>query len=136
MKVSCSLRSRNLNYLNQQITRRASVEHMTDRGEGINNNLNNLVQQHCARNNTASAQGNKTMLNYLNYLNQFVRYFLDHRAEYLWGDAVEALAIGNNTYTTHLYGAGREENTLVLRGKEALRTGFAAEKDDGVEFRR
>ena len=61
---------------------------------------------------------------------------LNHRAKDFWGNTVKALAVGNNTYATHLYGARREENTLVLRGKEALRTGFAAEKDDGVEFRR
>ena len=57
-----------------------------------------------------------------------VCYFLDHRAEDFWGDAVEALAVGYNAYATHLYGAWREENTLVLRGKETLWAGFAAEE--------
>ena len=65
-----------------------------------------------------------------------VCYFLNHRAEYSWGDTVEALAVGNNAYATHLYGARREENTLVLRSKEALRTGFLSEKHYCVEFRR
>ena len=65
-----------------------------------------------------------------------VCYFLNHRAEYLWGNAVKALAVGNNTYAAHLHGARREQNTLVLRGKEALRAGFAAEEHDCVEFRR
>ena len=65
-----------------------------------------------------------------------VCYLLNHRAEYLWGNAVKALAVGYNTYATHLYGARREENTLVLWGKETLRAGFATEEDDGVEFRR
>ena len=61
---------------------------------------------------------------------------MDHRAEDLWGDTVKALLVGNNTYATHLYGARREENTLVLRGKEALRARFATEEHDCVEFRR
>ena len=65
-----------------------------------------------------------------------VCYLLNHRAEYSWGDTIETLAVGNNTYATHLYGARREENTLVLRGKETLRTRFSAEEDDCVEFRR
>ena len=62
-----------------------------------------------------------------------VCYLLNHRAEYLWGDTVEALAVGNNAYTTHLYGAWREENTLILWRKETLRAGFAAEEDDCVK---
>jgi hypothetical protein len=53
---------------------------------------------------------------------------LDHRTEYFWGDTVEALAVGDNAYATHLYGARREENTLVLWSKETLRTGFLSEK--------
>ena len=57
-----------------------------------------------------------------------VCYFLDHRAEYLWGDAIETIAISYNAYTTHLHGTWREENTLVRRGKEALRARFAAEE--------
>ena len=67
---------------------------------------------------------------------EWVCYFLNHSTQHFWGDTVEALAVGNNTYATHLYGARREENTLVFRRKETLRTGFAAEEDDGVEFRR
>ena len=65
-----------------------------------------------------------------------VCYLLNHITEYFWRNTVKALLVGNNTYATHLYGARREENTLVLRGKEALRARFAAEEDDGVEFRR
>ena len=65
-----------------------------------------------------------------------VCHLLNHRAEDFWGDAVEALAVGHNAYATHLYGAWREKNTLVLRGKETLRAGFAAEEHDCVEFRR
>ena len=65
-----------------------------------------------------------------------VRYFLNHITEYFWRNTVEAIAIGNDAYTTHLHGARREENTLVLRGKEALRARFAAEEHDCVEFRR
>ena len=65
-----------------------------------------------------------------------IRNLLNHRAKDFWGDTVKALLVSHNTYATHLYGARREENTLVLRGKEALRAGFAAEEDDGVEFRR
>ena len=65
-----------------------------------------------------------------------VCHLLNHRAEYSWGDTIETLAVGNNTYATHLYGARREENTLVLRGKEALRARFATEEHDCVEFRR
>ena len=62
-----------------------------------------------------------------------VCYFLDHITEDFWGDAVEALAVGHNAYATHLYGAWREQNTLVLWSKENLRAGFAAEEDDGVK---
>ena len=65
-----------------------------------------------------------------------VCYFLDHRAEDLWGDAVEALAVGHNAYATHLYGARREENTLILWSKEALRAGFFSKEYYCVEFRR
>ena len=65
-----------------------------------------------------------------------VCYLLNHRAEDFWGDTVEALAVGHNAYATHLYGARREENTLILWRKETLRAGFATEEDDGVEFRR
>ena len=65
-----------------------------------------------------------------------VCYLLNHITEYFWRNTVEALAVGHNTYATHLYSARREEDTLVLRGKEALRTGFAAEEHDCVEFRR
>ena len=65
-----------------------------------------------------------------------VCYLLNHITEYFWRNTVETLAVGNNAYTTHLYGARREENTLVLRGKEALRARFAAEEHDCVEFRR
>ena len=57
-----------------------------------------------------------------------VCYLLNHRAEYSWGDTIETLAVGYNTYATHLYGARREENTLILWSKEALRTGFATEE--------
>ena len=64
-----------------------------------------------------------------------VCHFLNHRAEDFWCDAIITLAIGHNAYATHLYGARREENTLVLRGKEALRARFAAEEHDCVEFR-
>ena len=65
-----------------------------------------------------------------------VCYLLNHITEYFWGDTVEALAVGNNAYTTHLYGARREENTLILWSKEALRTGFLSKKHYCVEFRR
>ena len=65
-----------------------------------------------------------------------VCHFLNHRAEYFWRNTVKALLVSHNTYATHLYGARREENTLVLRGKEALRARFAAEEHDCVEFRR
>ena len=66
-------------------------------------------------------------------LYDFVRHLLNHRAEHLWGDAVEALAVGHNAYAAHLHGARREENTLVLWSKKTLRTGFAAEEDDCVK---
>ena len=36
-------------------------------------------------------------------LYDFVRYFLDHRAEDFWGDAVETLTVGYNANTRHLY---------------------------------
>ena len=65
-----------------------------------------------------------------------VCYFLNHRAEYSWGDTVKALAVGYDAYAAHLHGARREENTLVFRRKETLRARFAAEEDNGVEFRR
>ena len=65
-----------------------------------------------------------------------VCHFLNHRAEYFWRNTVEALAVGHNTYTTHLYGAWREENTLILRRKEALWSRFLSEKHYRVEFRR
>ena len=57
-----------------------------------------------------------------------VCYLLNHRAEDFWCDAIITLAVGHNAYATHLHGARREENTLVLRGKEALRAGFLSEK--------
>ena len=55
-------------------------------------------------------------------------YLLNHRAKDFWGDTVEALAVGHNTYATHLYGTWREENTLILWRKETLRTRFLSEK--------
>ena len=65
-----------------------------------------------------------------------VCYLLNHITEYFWRNTVETLSVGHNAYTTHLYGARREENTLVFRSKETPRARFAAEEDDGVEFRR
>ena len=65
-----------------------------------------------------------------------VCYFLNHRAEYSWGDTVKALAVGYDAYAAHLYSTWREKNTFILRRKETLRARFAAEEDDGVEFRR
>ena len=62
-----------------------------------------------------------------------IRHLLNHSTQHFWGDTVEALAVGHNAYATHLYGARREENTLVLRGKEALRARFAAEEHDCVK---
>ena len=58
---------------------------------------------------------------------------LNHRAKDFWGDTVKALLVSHNTYATHLYGARREENTLVFRSKETLRTGFSAEEHDCVK---
>ena len=69
-------------------------------------------------------------------LNYFVCHFADDVAEFGWGEAVKTLTVGDNAYATHLYGARREQNTLVFRRKETLRTGFAAEEHDCVEFRR
>ena len=62
-----------------------------------------------------------------------VCYLLNHITEYFWRNTVETLAVGHNTYAAHLYGARREENTLVLRGKEALRARFATEEHDCVK---
>ena len=62
-----------------------------------------------------------------------VCYLLNHITEYFWRNTVEALAVGHNAYATHLYGAWREENTLILWRKETLRAGFAAEEDDGMK---
>ena len=62
-----------------------------------------------------------------------VCYLLNHITEYFWRNTVEALAVGYNTYATHLYGAWREENTLILWRKENLRAGFAAEEYDCVK---
>ena len=62
-----------------------------------------------------------------------VCYLLNHITEYFWRNTVEALAVGDNAYATHLYGTWREENALVLRGKEALRARFSAEEHDCVK---
>ena len=62
-----------------------------------------------------------------------VCYFLNHITEYFWRNTVETIAVSYNAYATHLYGAWREENTLVFRRKETLWTGFATEEDDGVK---
>ena len=67
------------------------------------------------------------------YYSRLICYFADDVAELLGGKAIEALAVGNNTYTAHFYSARREENTLILWRKETLRAGFATEEDDGVK---
>ena len=63
-------------------------------------------------------------------------HFADDIAEFGWGEAVETLAVGYDAYAAHLYSTWREKNTFILRRKETLRARFAAEEDDGVEFRR
>ena len=62
-----------------------------------------------------------------------VCYLLNHRAEDFWGDAVEALAVGHNTYATHLYGGRREQYALFLGCEETLWAGFFAEEHYRVE---
>ena len=78
-------------------------------------------------------EGNLKNRTQIDKLYDFVRHLLNHRAEDFWGDTVEALLVGNNAYTTHLYSTWREKNTLILWRKETLWTGFATEEDDGVK---
>ena len=60
-------------------------------------------------------------------------HFADDVAEAGGGEAFETLAVGNNANARHLYRGRREQYALFLGSEEALRAGFLAEKNDGIE---